>query len=187
MIAMMASLILVGFGGSNFMKDYAVNALRYALSVAFKLFVLQLVLGVGISFIESFDTSAAELQDIFVVIGASIVLLALVKSLPDACSGIINGSHISSGSALTAAAAAVGGAALGAAISGSNTAQNVKDAANVAGLEGKTGFGKAAHMAQTLWGARQDAKTSGEKALSTRTRSEMQERLERASMSQNKE
>gem|GEM_PF-3816381 len=54
-------------------------------------------------------------------------------------------------------------------------------------VEGKTGFGKAAHMAQTLWGARQDAKTSGEKALSTRTRSEMQERLERASMSQNKE
>jgi type IV secretion system protein TrbL len=79
MIAMMASLILVGFGGSSFMKDYAVNALRYALSVAFKLFVLQLVLGVGISFIEGFDTSSAELQDIFVVIGASIVLLALVK------------------------------------------------------------------------------------------------------------
>jgi type IV secretion system protein TrbL len=54
-------------------------------------------------------------------------------------------------------------------------------------MEGKTGFGKAAHMAQTLWGARQDAKTSGEKTLSTRTRSEMQERLQRASMNQNKE
>jgi type IV secretion system protein TrbL len=33
MIAMMASLILVGFGGSSFLKEYAVNALRYALSV----------------------------------------------------------------------------------------------------------------------------------------------------------
>jgi type IV secretion system protein TrbL len=185
MIAMMASLILVGFGGSSFLKDYAVNAMRYALSVAFKLFVMQLVLGVGISFIEGFDTSAAELQDIFVVIGAAVVLLALVKSLPDACSGIINGSHVSSGSALTSAAAAVGGAVLGAAIAGSNTVQNVKDAANVAGMEGKTGFGKAAHMAQTLWGARQDAKTAGEKALSTRTRSEMQERLEQARMKQN--
>jgi type IV secretion system protein TrbL len=187
MIAMMASLLLVGFGGSSFFKDYAVNALRYALSVAFKLFVLQLVLGVGVSFIEGFDTSAAELQDIFVIIGASVVLLALVKSLPDACSGIINGSHVSSGSALTSAAAVVGGAALGAAISGSNTARNIKDAANVAGMEGKTGLGKAFHMAQSLWGARQDAKTSGEKTLSTRTRSEMQERLERARMGQNKE
>jgi len=185
MIAMMASLILVGFGGSNFLKDYAINALRYALSVAFKLFVLQLVLGVGINFIESFDTSAAELQDIFVVIGAAVVLLALVKTLPDACAGIISGSHVSSSSALVTAAAAAGGAALGASLSVANTSKNVKDAANVAGLEGKTGFGKAAHMAQSLWGARQDAKTAGEKQLSTRTRSEMQERLERARMNQN--
>ena len=113
------------------------------------------------------------------------MLLALVKSLPDACSGIINGSHVSSGTALTSAAAAVGGAALGAVISGSNTARNVKDAANVAGMEGKSGLGKAASMAKTLWGARQDAKTAGEKKLSTRTRSEMQERLERAKMNQN--
>lgn len=95
MIAMMAALILVSFGGSSFLKDYAVNALRYVLAVAFKLFVMQLVLGVGLAFIQDFDTSTAELQDIFIVIGASIVLLALVKSIPDTCAGIINGSHVS--------------------------------------------------------------------------------------------
>lgn len=182
MVAMAAAVILVGFGGSAFLKDYAVNAIRYVLAVAFKLFVMQLVLGVGIAFIEGFSTSTAELQDIFVVIGASVVLLALVKSLPDVCAGIINGSHVSSGAALTASAAAVGGAAIGAMVAGSNTVQNVKDAAKVAGMDGTSGLGKAAHMAKSLWGARQDAKTSGEKALSTRTRSEMQDRLERAKM-----
>ena len=186
MIAMAAAVILVGFGGSSFLKDYAVNAIRYVLAVAFKLFVMQLVLGVGIAFIEGFSTSTAELQDIFVVIGASVVLLALVKSLPDVCAGIINGSHVSSGAALTASAAAVGGAAIGAMVAGSNTVQNVKDAAKVAGMEGGTGLGKAAGMAKAMWGARQDAKTSGEKALSTRTRSEMQERLERARMGNDK-
>lgn len=183
MIAMAAAVILVGFGGSAFLKDYAVNAIRYVLAVAFKLFVMQLVLGVGIAFIEVFSTSTAELQDIFVVIGASVVLLALVKSLPDVCAGIINGSHVSSGAALTASAAAVGGAAIGAMVAGGNTIQNVKDAAKVAGMEGGGGLGKAANMAKSLWGARQDAKTSGEKSLSTRTRSEMQDRLERAKMS----
>ena len=182
MIAMAAAVILVGFGGSTFLKDYAVNAIRYVLAVAFKLFVMQLVLGVGIAFIEGFSTSTAELQDIFVVIGASVVLLALVKSLPDVCAGIINGSHVSSGAALTASAAAVGGAAIGAMVASSNTVQNVKDAAKVAGMEGGSGIGKAASMAKSLWGARQDAKTSGEKSLSTRTRSEMQDRLERAKM-----
>ena len=116
------------------------------------------------------------------VIGASVVLLALVKSLPDVCAGIINGSHVASGAALTASAAAVGGAAIGAMVAGSNTVQNVKDAAKVAGMDGARGLGKAEHMAKSLWGARQDAKVSGEKALSTRTRSEMQDRLERAKM-----
>ena len=182
MIAMAAAIILVGFGGSSFLKDYAVNAIRYVLAVAFKLFVMQLVLGVGIAFIEGFSTSTAELQDIFVVIGASVVLLALVKSLPDVCAGIINGSHVSSGAALTASAAAVGGAAIGAMVAGSNTIQNVKDASKLAGMDGASGLGKAAGMAKAMWGARQDAKTSGEKDLSTRTRSEMQERLERARM-----
>ncbi|GHV54368.1 hypothetical protein FACS1894206_07010 [Deltaproteobacteria bacterium] len=52
-------------------------------------------------------------------------------------------------------------------------------------MEGKSGLGKAAHIAGSMWGARQDAKTAGEKALSTRTRSEMKERLERAKMNQN--
>lgn len=182
MVAMAAAVILVGFGGSAFLKDYAVNAIRYVLAVAFKLFVMQLVLGVGIAFIESFSTSTAELQDIFVVIGASVVLLALVKSLPDVCAGIINGSHVSSGAALTASAAAVGGATLGTMVAGSNTVQSVKDAAKVASMDGARGLSKAAHMAKSLWGARQDAKASGEKALSTRTRSEMQDRLERAKM-----
>ena len=174
MVAMAAALILVAFGGSSFLKDYAVNAIRYVLAVAFKLFVMQLVLGIGIAFIEGFSTSTAELQDIFVVIGASVVLLALVKSLPDVCAGIINGSHVSSG------------AALGAAVAGSNTIQNVKDASKAAGMEGATGLGKAASVAKSLWGARQDAKTSGEKSLSTRTRSEMQERLERVRMGKDK-
>ena len=154
----MAALLLVAFGGSSFLKDYAVNAIRYVLAVAFKLFVMQLVLGIGIAFIEGFSTSTAELQDIFVVIGASVVLLALVKSLPDVCAGIINGSHVSSGAALTASAAAVGGAALGAAVASSNTIQNVKDASKVAGMEGATGLGKAASVAKSLWGVRQDAK-----------------------------
>lgn len=185
MVAMSASLILVGFGGSNFLKEYAVNALRYAFSVAFKLFVLQLVLVLGISFIESFSTATAELQDIFTVIGASIVLLALTKTLPDACAGIINGSHVSSGSVLATAAAAVGGAALGATIGGHNTMKNIRDAAKLANADGASGVGKMSHMAKSLWGSRQDAKTSGEKHLSTRTRSEMKERLERAKMDQN--
>jgi hypothetical protein len=61
----------------------------------------------------------------------------------------------------------------------------VKDAAKLAGADGATGLGKAASIAKNMWGARQDAKTSGEKSLSTRTRSEMQERLQREKIKNN--
>lgn len=187
MIAMMAALLLVGFGGSAFLRDYAVNAIRYVLSVAFKLFVMQLVLTVGVQFIASFNTAAAELQDIFVIIGASVVLLVLVKSLPDVVSGIIHGSHVNGGN-LLGAAAAVGGTALAAgalAVGGAQNIQNVKDAAKIANAEGKSGFGKLASMAGSMMGARKDAKTAGERSLGSRTRSEMQERMQKASMAAN--
>jgi type IV secretion system protein TrbL len=41
MITMTAALIMVGFGASGLFRDFAVNILRYAFAVAFKLFVMQ--------------------------------------------------------------------------------------------------------------------------------------------------
>ena len=182
MLSMMAAMVLLGFGGSAFTRDYAVNAIRYVISVAFKLFVLQLVLAIGVSFIRDFNSDSAELQDIFVIIGAAIILLALVKSLPDVVSGIISGSHVGGGSLLGTSAAVAGGAIAGAGlgVAASQNLQNIKDAAKVAGAEGKTGVGKLAGTAANLWSARQDAKDSTERSLSSRSRSEMQERLHKA-------
>ena len=44
-VAMCASSILLGLGATSFLRDYAVNALRYVFAVAFKLMVMQLVIG----------------------------------------------------------------------------------------------------------------------------------------------
>ncbi|MDM8217271.1 P-type conjugative transfer protein TrbL, partial [Desulfovibrio piger] len=96
-VAMLAACILLGFGTLSIMRDYAVNVLRYILAVAFKLFVMQLVIGIGYSFLKEAVTPQADLPSVCVIIGASIVLLALVKSLPDTVAGIIQGSHIGSG------------------------------------------------------------------------------------------
>lgn len=179
-IAMNACILLLGFGGTSILKDYAVNAMRYALSVAFKLFVLQLLLGVGMSFITDLEAATADFKDIFVVIGASIVLLALTKSIPDVCAGIITGSHVSSGMALggavTSVMAGTAGAAIGMAGGAANSVQNVKDAANIANLAGKTGLGKAASMAGSLAGGFKDAYAPSGGSM----RTAMQERLGQA-------
>ena len=164
-VAMNASILLLGFGGSSLLKEYAINTMRYALSVAFKLFVLQLVLGIGLSFITEFETTDAQLYDLLILIGASVVLLALVKTIPDVCAGIINGTHTGNGSSLLSTGAMVAGAsaAVGAAVGGgivasARGASSTKAALDMAGYEGKTGWGKTGATARNLWNANSAAR-----------------------------
>lgn len=149
-VAMLAACILLGFGTLSIMRDYAVNVLRYILAVAFKLFVMQLVIGIGYSFLKEAVTPQADLPSVCVIIGASIVLLALVKSLPDTVAGIIQGSHIGSGMALQSTAAAVGGAMIGGAVGAAAGANNVRLASQLASEQGKTGMGMVTGTAGNL-------------------------------------
>ncbi len=164
-VAMNAAILLLGFGGSSLLREYAIGTMRYALSVAFKLFVLQLVLGIGLSFITEFETTDAHVYDLLILIGASVVLLALVKTIPEVCAGIINGTHTGNGSALLSTGAMVAGAsaAVGATIGGgmvasSRAASSTKAAVDMAGYEGKTGLGKFGTAASNIWNANSAAR-----------------------------
>ncbi len=103
LIANLAVLALVPLGASSLFKEYGKNTITYVLSVAFKLFVMQLVIGIGFSFIENFKFSNADMQDIALILGFSIVLLALSKKLPDMVAGIIHGTHNSADTGLKGA------------------------------------------------------------------------------------
>ena len=81
-------------------------------------------------------------MQIGVTICFCIIFYALVKSLPDIVSGIIQGSHVSSGNALSSTMAAVGGAAIGGAIGTAVGANAVRNASRLAGMQGKTGMGR---------------------------------------------
>ena len=156
-VAMNAAVLLLGFGGSSLLKEYAINTMRYALSVAFKLFVMQLVVGIGMSFVNDFKSTSMQLEDLLVLIGAAVVLLALVKTIPDVCAGIINGSHTGNGSSLMSTGAMVAGVgmAAGAAAAGGSASLargvgSVRAAVQMAGYEGKTGWGKLGGAARNL-------------------------------------
>lgn len=157
-IVLNAGAILLGFGGSAFTKNYAINFLRYSLSVAVKLFVMQLLISIGMDFMTDFSSTPADFNELTIVIGASIVLLALVNSIPDIVSGIINGSHVSTGSAITGAATAVATSTMAAmaaiksaGVGGFQGASAVKGAYDYAKATGAAGpVGVASHMAGTL-------------------------------------
>lgn len=84
-IIISASVLLMGFGGSQWTKDYAVRTLQYAVSVGAKIFVLQLIAGIGLTLINTWVSTlnVEENADIVGMIGCSIVLLALTKIIPE--------------------------------------------------------------------------------------------------------
>jgi type IV secretion system protein TrbL len=82
-------VIFMAFGGSRWTQDFAVSTVR---------------------FIQSWANSFTDITDasLCILIGCSIVMLAVVKVLPETMQRIVNGSSMASGSALVGAAAAVG-------------------------------------------------------------------------------
>jgi type IV secretion system protein TrbL len=111
-------VLFMAFGGSRWTKDIAVSTVRYAVSVGAKLFVLQLLVSIGTDLIQSWANSFTDMTDasLCILIGCSIVMLALVKVLPETMQRIVNGSSMATGSALVGASAAVGGAVAGVAL-----------------------------------------------------------------------
>lgn len=159
-IIMNAGILLMGFGGSSWTKDIAVKTMTYAVSVGAKLFVIQILAGMSEVMVKSWTAgfsaagaaSPEYMSQILEIVGASIVMLALVFSIPNIVQGIINGSSPGSHNALTGAAAAVAGGVAGAAavaaggfMAGSGAmklASEQMKAADAAGTGASTGLGR---------------------------------------------
>ncbi len=158
-VAMCASSILLGLGATSFLRDYAVNALRYVFAVAFKLMVMQLVMGVGINFI----TQLQSMEDmtwgqIGVTISFCVIFYCLVKTLPDVVAGIIQGSHVSTGNALTSTVTAMGAGLMGAGMAMGAGVANIGRAAQAAKAQGAEGVGGMLKgTAGNLWSAAREA------------------------------
>ena len=153
-IVLNAGVILLGLGATRWTSDYAVKYLTYAFSVGMKLFVLQLLLGLGESMMLGWAQSVQVSQDqVFVIVGGSIVMLALVYSIPNLIQSLITGISNGSGQGMTAALGAVGGAAMGAAAATAGAGSATYQATKLAREEGATGMwsvakAASAHLAQ---------------------------------------
>lgn len=115
-IVMNAGIFLLGFGGMRYFKEYSINFLKYAFTVAVKLFVLQCLIGIAGSFFSGFTDTGLEWKDIGITLGGAVVMLALVKNIPSIISSLIMGAHGGAGGgSIFAAAATIGAASMAAA------------------------------------------------------------------------
>jgi type IV secretion system protein TrbL len=114
-IVIAAGVINMAFGGSRWTKDIAISTIRYTVSVGAKLMMLQLLVSIGQNLITTWANQFNDLTNatLLILIGCSIVMVAIVKILPDEFQRVVGGASLSSGSALVGAAAAVGGGVAG--------------------------------------------------------------------------
>ena len=134
--ALSVGVLILGFGSSRFTNDYSKRYLGYIVSIGMKLMVLQLLVGTGQTFIldwtQEFDQHSNS--QVMVLIGASLVMLILVKTVPDSIQSIINGASFSSGGGSMLTGMAAGGIA-GAAASTTGAGLAVREAAKIAASE----------------------------------------------------
>ncbi len=180
-VAMCASSILLGLGAASFFRDYAINALRYVFAVAFKLMVMQLVMGVGINFIQQLKISQDMGWDqLGLTICFCVIFYCLVKTLPDVVAGIIQGSHVSSGQALTSTVMAIGAGMMGAGMAAGSGMANIGRAAQAAKAQGAEGVGGMIKgTASNLWNATREASHNKGQRNNT-VASSLRERIEAA-------
>ena len=119
-----AGILFFGFGGSRWTKDFAIKILTYAVSVGAKLFFLELIVALGMQFINRYVANTPNDAPGFAeLVGVLVTMLALVILIPSMVQSLVNGSSFSTGSALlgavgTASAAAAGGVLAGGAALG---------------------------------------------------------------------
>jgi len=109
-----ASVLFLGFGGSQWTRDFAIAPLRFVIAVGAKLFVLTLIVGIIVSSAKSW--LAAYTNDeasLMTLAGLALVCAYLTKTIPELIGGMISGTSMGGGSAIggMAAAGAAGAAA----------------------------------------------------------------------------
>jgi type IV secretion system protein TrbL len=117
-------LILLGFGGSEYTRNYALSYIRTLVHIGFKLFLVTIIIFVGA---DSFAKTTAGMvgneagsliETCMMLIGQSFLFVAIIKIIPQIADTLISGVSMNTGAAGAAArggATAAAGLAVGAA------------------------------------------------------------------------
>ncbi len=157
-ILMYAGIFFLGFGGSRWTSDMAINYYKTVLGIAVQLLTMVLLVGIGNDLLGTFYNRMGKVDNNFselaILLVFCLALLMLSSKIPAMVAGIITGGSGASGDIGSLGAGAVMGAAMGAA--GAASA-----AASMAGSVLASGAANAAGGAQALMAAYSQASAVG--------------------------
>lgn len=106
-VAVNAGVLFMGFGGSQWTREFAITLMKYPLSVGAKLFVLHLIVDMVMNSARTWQLAYHHDQaSMWTLVGLALVCAYLAKTIPDLIQALINGVSTSGGSSLGAMAAA---------------------------------------------------------------------------------
>lgn len=136
-ILLYGGIFFLGFGGSRWTSDMAINYYKTVLGVAASLFSMVLIVGVATSVMDQYYQAMGpdiQLKELAVVLIVAFIMAMLIKSVPPLISGIITGASIGQGGAMGfGAGAMVGAGAMAAAAVATGGAAIAAGAASAAG------------------------------------------------------
>lgn len=115
-----ASVLFMGFGGSQWTREYAIAIIRYAVAVGAKLFTLTLIITLIVDVAKEWrDAYTYTDTNMWTMVGLAFTCAYLAKTIPELIAGMISGTSMGGGHHIggMAAAAAAGAAAGIAAVS----------------------------------------------------------------------
>lgn len=130
-------IFFLGFGGSRWTSDMAINYYKTVLGIAAQLMTMVFLIGIGKTFLDDYYSrmsSGISLKEMGVMLIVCVILLALVNKVPALIAGIITGASVGgAGIGQFGAGAAVGAAGMAAAAAATGGAMIAAGAANAAG------------------------------------------------------
>jgi type IV secretion system protein TrbL len=152
-----AGIFFLGFGGSRWTSDMAINYYKTVLGIAASLMGMTLIVGIGQAFLNEYYASIgdASFSDLAVILVVALILLHLVNKIPTLISGIITGASVGGASAMGGAGA--GTALAAAAMAGAAAAGAV--AAVASSATSAAGWGSAINAAMKQGGGGSGADT----------------------------
>ena len=96
-IVLYAGLIFLGFGGCRWTSDMAINYYRTVLGVGVSLMTMQLIIGIGVKFLQDLVASTGNNLDagqLGILLCATIILAVISHRLPHMVAGmVVGGGH----------------------------------------------------------------------------------------------
>lgn len=131
-----AGIFFLGFGGSRWTSDMALNYFKTVLGIGVQLMTMTLIVGVGTGFLNEFYatmSAASNMEELGILLVSALTLFMLTDKLPAMVAGIINGASVGGmGVGSFGAGAAIGAAAAGMGFVASSMAGSAKTMAKAA-------------------------------------------------------